>query len=168
MTRLMMSVITLSALILAVASPREGARAQTPSGVAGTWTLVSVTLDKDGNKKDFFGPNPKGVQVFDGNGRFSIAVVRSDLPKFASPNREQATADESQKVVHGSIAYFGTYTVNEADKSLTFQIEGATFPNWTGASQKRLYAVSGDMLTITNPTPSAGGGTATVVWKRAK
>ena len=30
------------------------------------------------------GPNPKGTMMADANGRFSIMVVRSDLPKFAS------------------------------------------------------------------------------------
>jgi hypothetical protein len=35
-----------------------------------------------------------------------------------------------------------------------------------GTSQKRLYTISGDQLTISNPTAS-GGGAATVVLKRA-
>jgi lipocalin-like protein len=68
---------------------------------------------------------------------------------------------------HGSLAYYGTYTVNEAEKSVTMQMEGATFPNWIGTSPKRLYAISGDTLTVTNPTPSGGGGILTVVLKRA-
>lgn len=154
-------------LAFAVATPIATASAQTAKDLVGAWTLVSVTLERDGKAIDFFGPNPKGSQIFDASGRFSITVTRSDLPKFASPNREAATADESQKVVHGSIAYFGTYTVNEAEKSMALQIEGATFPNWMGASQKRLYVIAGDQLTITNPTTSAGAGVAKVVWKRA-
>jgi hypothetical protein len=93
--------------------------------------------------------------------------MRSDLPKVVSNNRATATPEESQKIVHGSLAYYGTYTVNEAEKSLTMQMEGATFPNWIGTSHKRLYAISGDILTITNPTPSGGGGVLTVVLKRA-
>lgn len=47
--------------------------------------------------------------------------------------------------------------------------EGSTFPNWNGTDQKRLFTLSGDQLTLTNPTPSvAGAGTFRVVWKRTK
>ena len=81
--------------------------------------------------------------------------------------RETATAEESQKIVHGSMAYYGSYTINETEKSMTMQMEGATFPNWVGTTHKRLFAISGDTLTITNPTPSGGGGVLTVVLKRA-
>src|SRR2546430_6170246 len=47
-------------------------------------------------------------------------------------NRVQAmqtsTVDESQKIAHGSIAYYGSWTANDADKTVTVKIEGATFP----------------------------------------
>ena len=45
----------------------------------------------------------------DANGRFSITVVRSDLPKFASNNRMSGTRDENTAIVQGGITYFGTY-----------------------------------------------------------
>jgi Lipocalin-like domain len=93
-------------------------------------------------------------------------VTRADLPKVAANNREKATAEESEKIVRGSLGYFGTYTTNEAQKSFTVQIEGSTFPNFVGTSQTRSYAISGDELRITNPTAS-GGRAATVVLKRA-
>jgi hypothetical protein len=105
-------------------------------------------------------------RFYDANGRIATIVMRPDLPKVASNNRMTATAEESQKIVHGSIAYFGTYTTNEADHSVTVQIEGATLPNWMGTSQKRTYTISGDQLTISNPTGS-GAGAATVLLKRA-
>jgi hypothetical protein len=92
-------------------------------------------------------------------------VTRADLPKVASNNRASATAEESQQIVHGSIGYFGTYTTNLADNSVTVQIEGATFPNWVGTSQKRTYTISGDEMQLTNP--ASGGGVAKVVLKRA-
>src|SRR5215813_2590943 len=57
--------------------------------------------------------------------------------------------------------------VNAADKTITFKIETATFPNWDGTEQKRAFTVTGDELTYTVPAAS-GGGTATTVWKRAK
>ena len=70
--------------------------------------------------------------------------------------------------MQGSNAYFGTYSVVEADGIINMHIEGSTFPNWTGTDHKRLFALSGDELTLTVPTVSIGAGTARLVWKRAK
>ncbi|WP_050419294.1 lipocalin-like domain-containing protein [Bradyrhizobium tropiciagri] len=91
----------------------------------GTWTLVSVVTERDGKKSDAYGPNAKGSLVFDANGRYSIIFIAADLPKFASGNRCMGTADENEAVVAGSLAHFGTYVVDEADRSFTFQVERA-------------------------------------------
>jgi Lipocalin-like domain len=69
--------------------------------------------------------------------------------------------------VQGSIAYFGTYSVGKPDKSYTAKVEGSTFPNWAGETQKRIAAIPGDELTITNSSGSAGG-IAGSKWKRVK
>jgi hypothetical protein len=124
---------------------------------------------QDGKKTDMYGVDPQGQEMFDPNGRFSLVLIRSNVPKFASNNREQGTTEENQTAVRGSIAYFGTYSVSETDKVITYHIEGSTFPNWRGADQKRLFKISGDELTLTNPgTPSVGSGKASAVFKRAK
>jgi hypothetical protein len=133
-----------------------------------TWVFVSSTLEQAGKKTDFYGPNPQGQLMFDPNGHFSEIITRSDLPKFASNNRQSGTPEENKAAMQGSIAFFGTYSVSETDKVLTFHIEGSTFPNWKGADQKRLIKLSGDELTWTVPTPSIGSGTVYSVWKRAK
>lgn len=136
--------------------------------LVGSWLLISNTNSRpDGTRVDTFGPAPKGVAFFDINDHFSLVLVRSDLPKFASNNRVAGTADENKAVVQGSIAYFGTYTINEADKIATVQIEGSTFPNWVGATQKRLVEISGDELTLIN-TPASAGGSVEVKWRRLR
>jgi hypothetical protein len=136
--------------------------------LAGTWTLVSVTnTSADGKVSDTFGPNPKGSSVYGNDGRFSWIITASTLPKFASNNRATGTAEENKAVVQGSIAFFGTYTVDEADKSYTVQVEGSTLPNWVGTAQKRPVAIAGDELTITNLGGSSGGSNASK-WKRVK
>jgi len=57
------AVLTASALIFGVFLPREEAGAQTVKGLVGMWTLVSVTLEQDGNKIDMYGANPQGQAV---------------------------------------------------------------------------------------------------------
>jgi lipocalin-like protein len=133
----------------------------------GSWTLVSLTSGEGANQTLPYGPDPKGTMMVDANGRFSITVVRSDLPKFASNNRMSGSPEENKAIVQGSIAYFGTYTIDEATHVLTVNVEGSTFPNFTGGTQTRILSFEGDEVTYFNPTPSMGGS-AKVTYRRAK
>ncbi len=95
-----------------------------------------------------------------------MTVVRSDLPKFASNNREDDSPDENRAVVRGSLAYFGTYAVDADDKGMTVHILGATLPNWIGTTQKRAATMpSYDRLEFTNASASEGGS-ALIAWRR--
>jgi Lipocalin-like domain len=136
--------------------------------LVGSWTLVSLTAGEGANQSLPYGPNPKGTMMVDANGRFSITVVRSDVPKVASHNRMTATAEESKAIVQGSIAYFGTYSIDEATHVITVNVEGSTFPNFNGGTQTRILSFDGDEVTYLNPTPSMGGATAKVTYRRAR
>jgi hypothetical protein len=72
--------------------------AQTTKDLVGTWTYLSITLEQGGKKTDEFGPNPQGQVIFDPDGRFSLILTRSDVPRFASNNREAGTAEENQQL----------------------------------------------------------------------
>jgi hypothetical protein len=158
---------TLGLLFLGVALAAGDAFAQTAQDLVGTWTPVSAINEQGGDKTDTYGPQPKGILTVDANGRYVLVIARADLPKVASSNRTKATPEENKAIVQGSIAHFGTLSVNAADKTITFKIETSLFPKWDGTEQKRPFTVTGDELTYTVPSTS-GGGTATVVWKRAK
>jgi hypothetical protein len=151
--------ITLAAIGLSLSIALSGAAAaQSAKDVVGTWTLVTA---------DAFGPNPKGAAIFEANGRFSIMLMRADLPKYASNNRTQATPAEYKATVDGSLAYFGTYSLSGTD--LNLHIEGSTFVNWVGGDQKRInVSVTTDEFKYVQPLPSGGGPPAPVVWRRAK
>ena len=137
--------------------------------LVGTWTFASaIDVHKDGTRTNRWGPNPKGILMFDGNGRYALMIMRSDLPKFAANTSDQGTADESKAVLKGLIVHFGTYSVNEADKTVTTRIEGSSFPNLSGMEQKRIISsLTTDELKYTNPA-TATGTTAEAIWKRAK
>ena len=156
------SILNLSAITaLGLALSAGIAAAQSAKDLVGSWTIVSV---------DAYGPNPKGSLIFEANGRYSVQLMRSDLPKYAGNNRTQGTPAEYKATVEGSISYFGTYSVSGTD--LILHVEGSTFPNWTGTDQKRInLSVTGDELKYTNTAPSGGGAAAAaipLVWKRAK
>jgi len=132
--------------------------------LVGDWTLMSVNAPNNAIQSH---PGD-GYLVFERNGRFSFAILSSDVPKFASNNRNTGTADENKAVVQGNISYFGTYSVNEADGTVTFHIERCSFPNWNRTDQKRLVtSLTAQEFKYTNPSASVGG-TAELSWKRVK
>jgi hypothetical protein len=167
------AVTTVSLLILGAVLFAGHAVAQQKSvkeQLVGTWTLVSAdSVRSDGSKVEVFGPNPKGILIYTSDGHFALVQMRADLPKLASNSRDRGTPEENKAVVQGSITYFGTYAVNEAEKVITLQLEGSTFANLVGGGeQKRLItSVTADELKFVNPkTPS--GSTLEVSWKRAR
>ena len=167
MNRVTLGIITASVLIAGSACAKEST-AQSANPIVGTWSLVSITNEKNGQKVLPYGPNAKGSFILDGE-RFSLMVVRPDRAQFKSNNRLTGTAEENQDTVRGSIGYFGTYSVDAKDTTLvTFHIEGSTFPNWEGAEQKRVLKVTGDEMNYTNPTISTGAGVARLIWRRLK
>ena len=68
-----------------------------PKELVGTRTLVSITLEYDGKKMDFFGANPHGQLTFDPNGRFSVIITRSDVPKFVTNSRDAGTWQKTRR-----------------------------------------------------------------------
>ena len=166
MTRWLRVMTMVALTLLGLAWSSGAAHAQAAKDMIGMWSLVSVTLDRNGSKSEPFGPNPQGILVFDRNGHFSLVVTRADLPRLASNNRMTGTAEENKAIVRGSTAYFGTYSVSEADRMFVVHVEGATFPNWVGTDQKRIFTVNGDQLRYTNSSRSGGEGTALVILKR--
>jgi hypothetical protein len=135
----------------------------------GTWTFVSaLDVHSDGKKTDRWGSGAKGVFMFDPHGRFTQFITRADLPKFAAGTADKGTAEETKAVLSGFVASFGTYTVNEADKTIITHVEGSVFPNLIGRDQKRVIAtLTADELKYTNPTTSMGT-VAEATWKRVK
>ena len=133
----------------------------------GTWTFVSSTGKRaDGSPN--WGSNPKGLLILTDNGRYSIQIMRSDRPKYASNNRLKGTAAEHQSTVEGVISNFGSYSIDEAKKTITMRFEGSSFPNQEGATQERPLTIAGDELRYTNPSPTIGGPATDLIWRRAK
>ena len=135
--------------------------------LVGTWTFVGST-GKAQDGSPIWGPNPKGQLIFTDNGHYSSHILRSDVPKFTSKSRLQGTPDENKAAVHGGIASFGTYTVDEANKSFTVRFEGSSYPNNTGIEQTRPFTITGEELKVINPASSAGTGQTELTYRRAK
>ncbi len=137
--------------------------------LVGTWKFVSTAGErKDGTKFDLFGPNPNGVLIFHPDGHFALINMRPGRPKYASGNRMEGTPAEYKATVQGSIAYFGTYSVDDANSTFSLHIDGSTFPNYEGTDQKRPFTIVGDELRSINPNPTVGGPSLNLVLKRTQ
>src|ERR1700756_301513 len=165
-TMLTVPILALGAML--VSAGFAGAQQTTLQGaVVGTWTLVSEVAHQGEKKTLPLGPNPLGSIMLDRGGRFILMIARPDLPKFAGNKRDAGTPEENKAVLAGSLAFFGTYSINDADNVLTLHPEASTFPNWVGADQKRYCTVAGDEMKWTNRTPAIGAEFVELVWKRA-
>jgi hypothetical protein len=139
--------------------------------LVGTWDFVIAEITAADGKKNFpFGERPKGLLIFTADGHFSQVHISGDLPKIASNNRLAGTDADNRAIVHGTLSLFGTYTVDEAKKTLTFNITASTFPNAAGTAQTRtIDLLTADEFRNTNPGASRDGPVvAANFYRRAK
>jgi hypothetical protein len=156
-------------LCLALSGAAVAEQKSAKEQIVGAWTLVSVASEMDDGKKgEPFGPSPKGVIIFSSDGHFSLFQSRAEIPKIAANDRAKATAEEAQAIVASSIAYFGTYTIDESTKVMVVNLAASTYANVAASpNQKRtITLLSADELKFDNPrTPN--GMTLRTAWKRA-
>jgi hypothetical protein len=163
-----MNRIALLAVLVALGG--EAAAQTLKERIVGTWEFVVAEVTAADGKKSFpFGETPKGILVFTPDGRFAQIHVASDVPKFASGNRLTGTAEEYAAINRRSLSVFGTYSIDEDKKTVTYRIVSSTFPNWEGEAQTRtIDKLTADEFVNTNPNLAGGRGSASNLYKRAK
>jgi hypothetical protein len=136
----------------------------------GTWILVAWDqVRPDGSKFQKYGTDPRGFHIFERNGRFFAMMARPDLPKIAASDPQKATPEEARAIMAGSIAYYGTYTVNEPERMVILRMEATTFPNQIGRElPRRIVSVTANEMVYANPSATTGGGQIQLSWKRAQ
>src|SRR3954464_3020477 len=163
--------LSLSLAWLALVLCADAALAQQASlkqQVVGAWSFVRPEATQaDGRKILPFGSDPKGIVIFTEDGQFAHMQIADGIAKFASNSRVSGTAEENNAVVQGSIAIFGTYTVDESTKTIIRRIESSTFPNWIGQEQKvQIDSLTAHELVYSNSTGSIAGAKTVNTWKR--
>jgi Lipocalin-like domain len=137
--------------------------------LVGVWTLAAnEVIAPNGTKRQDFGANPKGILILDAGGRYALVQGRPDRPKFTAGNnvRVDTPAAEFGEAARAFAANFGTWSVNEADKTLTRRYEAALIPNAEGSETKVTVSLTGDELKLTGA--DAVGLRTDAVYRRAK
>jgi hypothetical protein len=147
--------------VLGVTALSSGALAQQTlkQQLQGAWNLVSC------DSKQPFCVNPSGSIGYSGSGRYIMVLTAKDRPKVA-PNggdRGKVTPEEYKLIAQGVVANFGTYSVDEASKTITTRSEGALFPNAIGNEIKStIVNLDGDELKTSSST------LGNLTWRRSK
>ena len=107
----------------------------------GTWRLLACEGQwSDGRITRPYGDNPSGQLMYDGNGHFAGQIMARERPAFATGNLLKGSDAEVRAAFEGYVAYYGRYTVDEAEGLMIHEVEGSFFPNWTGERQVRRFA----------------------------
>jgi hypothetical protein len=137
--------------------------------LVGSWTLVSTEVTQtDGKKRQDFGANPRGILILDPSGRYALVQSRPDRPKFKTSGnaRLDTPAAEFGEAARAFAANFGTWSVDEANKTLIRRYEAALVPNAEGAETKASVGLTGDDLKLTGT--DRVGQRIEAVYRRAK
>ncbi|MCI4568920.1 lipocalin-like domain-containing protein [Lysobacter sp. CFH 32150] len=159
----------LTGALVAMLAGMAASDAQVPTRgfpLQGTWTLVAA--DKvlpDGETTRDYGENPKGRLVVDAKGQYSLQIFKSERLRFASDSKADGSVDELRSAVMGSSTHYGTITIDERAGMLVFSIEGSSFLNWEGTTQRRQYKLDGAELRYKVP-PRVDGSIPVSVWRR--
>jgi hypothetical protein len=164
--RAMKTIVSFTLAMLAGIAVRDAYPATPQSPLRGTWALVAAEkLLPGGERVADYGASPSGRLIVDAQGRYSLQIFKSERHRFAAGDKARGTADEFESAVVGSSTHYGTIVVDPERHTLTFRIEGASFPNWEGASQQREYTLDQGVLTYRVP-PRPDGAIPVSVWKK--
>ena len=112
--------------------------------LVGSWTLESYdAIAPDGARSLPFG-RAVGRLSYDADGNMSGQVMRPDRALVSL----RESAQQVRAAYTGYIAYFGTYTINDAGDVVTHHVLGALNPAWVGGDQVRRMRFEGDRLVL--------------------
>jgi Lipocalin-like domain len=138
--------------------------------IVGSWNfVVAEVMAPDGKKSFPFGETPKGILIFTADGHFAQIHVAGDIRPIASNNRMTGTPEEYAGIMKRSLSVFGTYAVDEGNKTVTYNIVSSSFPNWEGEAQTRnIDKLTAEEFVNTNPNVGGGRGSASNFYRRVK
>lgn len=150
--------LTAATLAFAMQAPHLAHAQSIKDQMIGAWTLVEGTeVKSDGTK---LVPWTKGSLIVEPSGHLSFIVLAKNRPRT-----------ENVRIPVGQmVAWYGTYTVDEARKGYTAKIEGASWVPFEGAVRDQTVVFSGDTMTTTGSKVATPEGEITPVntWRKVK
>jgi hypothetical protein len=163
----MISLLVASATLLSTCQTH---RPVSPS-ILGTWRLLSYEArDATGTVQFPLGETVAGQLIYDSAGNMSAHVMATDRPRFASADPAGGTDLEVRTAFERFVSYFGTYTFDGRQQTITHHVQAASYPNWSGDAQLRHYRFEGPRLVLRTPAILRGGQSLEFVltWERIR
>jgi lipocalin-like protein len=117
------------------------ARGEVAKRLVGAWRYAGTRVN---GEKFNRGPKPKGMIYYGPHGEMSVQVAPDVKRQRAGT---VMTPDEAKIALTDYIAYFGTYTVDEAAGTVTHHRQDTIQPGDTGDLVRR-YEFNGDRLIL--------------------
>ena len=159
------------ALALALAGGTAAAQQQSlRDQLVGTWQFVVAEVTAPDGKKWFpFGETPKGILVFTPDGHFT-QIPRGER---RAEDRLQQPPDRHARgigaIMRRSLSVFGTYTVDEAKKTVTYQDLSRRSPTGKASAQTRtIDKLTAEEFVNTTRTSPAGAARRRTCIRRVK
>jgi hypothetical protein len=174
MLKAKIAIVCLSGLLLlpALAHSAAGYAESAKTRLVGTWRLVSRVVAQNGKaiQDPTLGDTPTGYLMYDSAGHMAVQLMRQNRPADSKDCAQvDAAPRNNTQSVNGYDAYFGTYTVDEKNGTVTHHLEGALVKSDIGKDLVRHFEVSEDKLVLMLTTDSsAGPQTRTLTWERIK
>ena len=135
----------------------------------GTWQLLSrldVTASGERRVEPSLGEDPVALLIYDQGGNFAAQFMRRD--RSVDVPDGPSGAKNNSRAQGGYDAYFGTYTIDDAQSSVTQRLLGSLSRENVGVVLTRTMNVDGDTLVIRLDTTAADGAaiTRTLTWRR--
>jgi hypothetical protein len=123
------------AVLVLLPSPTTAQEKTLKQQIQGPWSFVSCNnTTAKGEKADYCANNPKGILILAGNGNYAVTIIAGGRKDAEAP---------------GVASNFGTWSVNEADKTLTRHFVGANTPAIEGKDSKLNISLSGEEMRLT-------------------
>lgn len=166
-----MKLRTLITASLILAGQTASTQALTRRGeIVGTWRLVSATQRMaDGTERPDpnIGAQQRGYIIYTPTGHMCAMLGNSARAPWAIADRP--TQAEAAAIPETTVAYCGTYSVDEIGGFVVHHVELDLSPNRTGTDRKRFFTINGDRLVL-RPAPPLPKGVQdwTVTWQRVR
>jgi hypothetical protein len=139
------------------------------SDLPGTWLLqsrIDATREGARHPDPLLGEDPVSLLIYDRRGHFAAQFMKRD--RSAVSQAAVAGGKNNTQAQNGYDAYFGKYSVDDTNGTVTQELLGSLSPANVGMVLTRAMEVRGDVLVIKLDTTAADGTpvTRTLTWRR--
>jgi hypothetical protein len=145
----------------------------TSDQLIGAWRLVSIETFRPNGEViyPYYGKHPKGLIMYDRGGSMSVQIVSDPAPMVPSTSSREsvlsAPVTDKSKAFDGYYAYYGSWTFDAANSTVTHHIQQSLTPGERGEDAVRHFVLDGDHLILTAKTHEMGEDhERKLVWQR--